>query len=47
MMQAVGEPERIFAERHFRPQVNGAVFATIDRYGRIAERDRAQRRIAA
>ena len=38
MVQAVGETNRIFAERDFRPKIDGAVIAAIDGNGRIAER---------
>jgi len=30
MVQAVGEPDRIFAKRNFRPQINGAIVTAID-----------------
>src|SRR3981081_2412916 len=47
MVQSVGEPNRIVAERNFRPQINRAVIAAIDRHGGIAERNRAQWRVVA
>ena len=43
MMQAVGEANRIVAERRFRPQINDAAIAPLHRHRGIAERNRAQR----
>src|SRR5450755_5072390 len=47
MEQTVGEPDRIFAERDFRPEINCTVIAAVDGHGGIAERDWTQRGVAA